>query len=348
MGRQHPVSGSEAVAYILKVADHMSQARRESLSTSQFAVPAPKAKKLGVGHEIKGEAKGKYPIPDLKHARNALARVSQHGSPGEREAVRGKVYAKYPELKEGFQESHGGESPTAKVNIKKQEQGGVGKEGCAFKTAAIEHLSGYLGHIAAKLAPTTQTMGAALSTMKPAGLKALRAIPSAPKLPTSALGLETLRKTSSALFDELQKIALVPQLASSLAGRGVSGAAHLVGGKGEAVAKALSGLKPRAGATPLATAQRELGGFRSLAGGGPIMPGGQLVKGSSMEKEEGLWGKLVGKGSAPAVRTARQLATTGGEVGIPTHLLSRAPAVPHAARPIGSLQQNIAERGISL
>jgi hypothetical protein len=89
-------------------------------------VPESKAKKIGVGGEIKGEAKGKYPIPDLKHARNALARVSQHGAPAEREAVRKKVYAKYPGLREGFEERHG-ESPTAKENIKKVEQGGIGK-----------------------------------------------------------------------------------------------------------------------------------------------------------------------------------------------------------------------------
>lgn len=104
----------------------MSQERREDLPSKAFAVPASKAEKIGVEGEIKGEAKGKYPIPDLKHARNALARVSQHGTPAEREAVRKKVYAKFPELKEGFEERHG-ESPTSKENVKKEEQGAVGK-----------------------------------------------------------------------------------------------------------------------------------------------------------------------------------------------------------------------------
>lgn len=120
--------------------EHMSQERREGLSSSQFAVPESKAKKIGVEGEIKGEAKGKYPIPDEKHARNALARVSQFGTPAEREAVRKKVYAKYPDLKEGFEERHG-ESPTAKENVKKVEQGNIGKEGCPMpKTASVQRL----------------------------------------------------------------------------------------------------------------------------------------------------------------------------------------------------------------
>jgi hypothetical protein len=109
-----------------KISGVMSLQRREGLSSKSFAVPAAKAKKIGVAGEIKGEAKGKYPIPDERHARNALARVSQFGNPAEREAVRKKVYSKYPGLKAGFEQRHG-ESPTAKKNIKKIEQGGIGK-----------------------------------------------------------------------------------------------------------------------------------------------------------------------------------------------------------------------------
>lgn len=41
---------------------------------------------------------GSYPIPDIAHARNALARVSAHGSPAEKAAVRRKVCAKFPQL----------------------------------------------------------------------------------------------------------------------------------------------------------------------------------------------------------------------------------------------------------
>jgi len=38
----------------------------------------------------------RYPIEDASHARNALARVSQHGTPAEKAEVRSKVHEKYP------------------------------------------------------------------------------------------------------------------------------------------------------------------------------------------------------------------------------------------------------------
>lgn len=37
-----------------------------------------------------------YPIEDASHARNALARVSQHGSPELKAKVRSKVHKKFP------------------------------------------------------------------------------------------------------------------------------------------------------------------------------------------------------------------------------------------------------------
>lgn len=40
----------------------------------------------------------KYPIPDKSHARNALARVSQHGSSSEKAKVRAAVHRKYPSI----------------------------------------------------------------------------------------------------------------------------------------------------------------------------------------------------------------------------------------------------------
>lgn len=45
------------------------------------------------------KGKRKYPIHDLSHARNALARVSQFGTPEEQSQVRAAVYRKYPGLK---------------------------------------------------------------------------------------------------------------------------------------------------------------------------------------------------------------------------------------------------------
>jgi len=119
MDRRHTIDR------LLKLAAHLSQERRESLPAKAFAIPESKAEDIGVEDEIKGEAKGKYPIHDIKHARNALARVSQHGTPEEREIVRRKVYARYPELRESFEERHGGESPTSEENIGKKEQGNI-------------------------------------------------------------------------------------------------------------------------------------------------------------------------------------------------------------------------------
>jgi hypothetical protein len=40
-----------------------------------------------------------YPIEDASHARNALARVAQHGSPELQARVKAKVRRKYPGIK---------------------------------------------------------------------------------------------------------------------------------------------------------------------------------------------------------------------------------------------------------
>ena len=49
----------------------------------------------------------RYPIHDLAHARNALARVSTYGTPAEKARVKGAVYRKYPELKVRKKEREG-------------------------------------------------------------------------------------------------------------------------------------------------------------------------------------------------------------------------------------------------
>jgi hypothetical protein len=41
----------------------------------------------------------KYPINDANHARNALSRVAQHGTPAEKKQVRAAVKKKYPGIK---------------------------------------------------------------------------------------------------------------------------------------------------------------------------------------------------------------------------------------------------------
>ena len=65
----------------------LSYAARKKMPKSEFAIPA---KKEG--------GKGGYPIPDKSHARNALARVSQHGSSAEKAEVRAKVHRKFPSI----------------------------------------------------------------------------------------------------------------------------------------------------------------------------------------------------------------------------------------------------------
>ena len=67
----------------------LSYKERQGLSTSQFALP-------GKGSGPEGKQGGSYPIPDESHARNALARVSQHGSEAEKAKVRAAVRKKFP------------------------------------------------------------------------------------------------------------------------------------------------------------------------------------------------------------------------------------------------------------
>lgn len=55
--------------------------QRKKLPTKDFALPGRR-----------------YPIEDKAHARNALARVSQNGTPAEKAAVRKKVAAKFPAI----------------------------------------------------------------------------------------------------------------------------------------------------------------------------------------------------------------------------------------------------------
>lgn len=54
--------------------------KRNKLKSSQFAEPGKRA----------------YPINDAAHARNALARVAQFGSPAEKAKVRAAVHKKFP------------------------------------------------------------------------------------------------------------------------------------------------------------------------------------------------------------------------------------------------------------
>lgn len=69
----------------------LNMAARKKLPSSSFALP-------GKGEGKSGKGSGSYPIPDASHARNALARVAQHGSAQEKATVRAKVRAKFPNI----------------------------------------------------------------------------------------------------------------------------------------------------------------------------------------------------------------------------------------------------------
>ncbi len=60
----------------------LTSSQREKLPDSAFVFPRDR----------------KYPIEDEAHARNALARVAQNGSPAERREVVAAVRKKYPNI----------------------------------------------------------------------------------------------------------------------------------------------------------------------------------------------------------------------------------------------------------
>lgn len=66
--------------------------KRAEIPTKKFGIPS-KAKTA----EAKKES-GNYPIDTPKRARNALSRVSQHGTPAEKASVRSRVKKAYPSI----------------------------------------------------------------------------------------------------------------------------------------------------------------------------------------------------------------------------------------------------------
>ena len=57
-----------------------------------------KARKRLPGKDFAGPGRS-YPIEDESHARNALSRVSEYGTPAEKAEVRAKVRRKFPKIK---------------------------------------------------------------------------------------------------------------------------------------------------------------------------------------------------------------------------------------------------------
>jgi len=64
----------------------LTASTRNAIPTGEFALPGRR-----------------YPVEDESHAKNALARVSEFGSPEEKSKVRAKVHSKYPSIgQQGF------------------------------------------------------------------------------------------------------------------------------------------------------------------------------------------------------------------------------------------------------
>ena len=61
---------------------------RRKLPSSSVALP-------GKGKGPQGKGSGSYPIPDRGHAKAALSRVAQHGTPAEKATVKAKVKARF-------------------------------------------------------------------------------------------------------------------------------------------------------------------------------------------------------------------------------------------------------------
>ena len=88
VGEEGHELGPSCVATLVGQAGGMSKdltnsANRNRLADESFALPDERS----------------YPIPDITHARNALARVAQDGTEEEQKQVRQAVEKKYPSLK---------------------------------------------------------------------------------------------------------------------------------------------------------------------------------------------------------------------------------------------------------
>jgi hypothetical protein len=76
----------------------LTAVQRNALKSSDFALPKQRA----------------YPIHDLAHARDALSRVAQSGTPDEQVRVRAAVHKRYPKLASEKREMSPNEVPARK------------------------------------------------------------------------------------------------------------------------------------------------------------------------------------------------------------------------------------------
>ena len=95
----HPLQAAvheEHVMRGLAEGGELTAEERDKLPDSAFALPGRR-----------------YPIHDESHARNALARVAQHGTPAEKAEVEAKVHRRYPAIGKAA----GGETTTEEVRV---------------------------------------------------------------------------------------------------------------------------------------------------------------------------------------------------------------------------------------
>ena len=71
----------------------LNAAERRALPDKDFVFP-------GKGEGPKGKQRGAYPIPDKKHARNALAMAAAHASPEKQAKVKAAVKKKFPDIQQ--------------------------------------------------------------------------------------------------------------------------------------------------------------------------------------------------------------------------------------------------------
>jgi hypothetical protein len=76
------VARSRGAAENAGMGKNLTTKDRKKLSKKSFALPG----------------KRKYPIPDKAHARNALARVAQTGTPAEQKKVKAAVKKRFPSI----------------------------------------------------------------------------------------------------------------------------------------------------------------------------------------------------------------------------------------------------------
>lgn len=75
------------------------QRRLSMLAVSRMTRLTPRGRKRIKRSNFALPRERKYPIHDIAHARNALARVAQYGTASEKRRVRAAVARKYPSLR---------------------------------------------------------------------------------------------------------------------------------------------------------------------------------------------------------------------------------------------------------